>query len=268
MTPPASVAKFEPSTTTLAAAETSDERIARLSKEFGTRIVALVQSAAITVTDATSCADAVALRATIGEIRKEIEAGFKPEKEYYHQKHAEVCAEEHKLIDQLIDPKNSRNPNTIDGKLCVAIQDWTAAEDRARRAEEQRLAELARQDNEARAIAEAAVHEKAGDHQMAAAVMEEAIAAPAPVVVLENVRKQVYGLKTERRWGWRFTNGPKKVKDIVKETPPDVLAKAMTLLPRAYLMPDVRTIDKSVEALKDKAAIPGVQVYHEDVPVR
>jgi hypothetical protein len=245
-----------------------DRRVARLSREFGQRIVALVGSATITVTDATSCEDAVALRSTIGALKTEIEGSFEESKAYYNRKHREVCAEEHKLLDQLIDPKNSRNPNTIDGKLCLAIQAWTAAEDRRRQEEEARRAEQLRKDDEARAAAEAAAAEQTGDRVLAAAILEEAISAPTRTVVLPNVRTEVRGLKTKRFWRWRFTGGPNKVKDILKETPPAVLAKAMTLLPRAYCAPDVRLIDDYVDAMKDKASIPGIQVYYDDVPVR
>lgn len=243
-------------------------RVQRLSREFGQRIVALVGSATITVTDATSCADAVALRSTIGALKTEIEASFEPSKAYYFQKHKEVCAEEHKLLDQLIDPRNSRNPNTIDGKLCVAIQTWTEAEDARRREQERVEADRLRKEDEARAAAEAAAAESIGDLPLAAAILEEAIAAPTRTVVLPNVRSEVRGLKTKRYWRWRFAGGPNKVKDIIKETPPAVVAKTMGILPRTFLMPDVKLIDDYVDAMKDRAAIPGVQVYFEDVPVR
>lgn len=264
MTPQAAVAKFEPAT----AVDARDERVARLSREFGQRIVALVQSAAITVVDATSCADAVALRSTIGEIRKEIEAGFKTEKDYYHRKHAEVCAEEHKLLDQLIDPRNSQNPNTIDGKLSLTIQTWTTAEDRRRREEEQRLADARRKEEEARAAAEAAAHESAGDHVLAEAVLAEAIAAPTPLVTLPNIRSQVPGLKTRRDIRWRFAGGQNKVKDILRETSPEVLARVMKLLPREYCEPSVKKIDGVVDAMQLGTKIPGIEVYDVDVPIR
>ena len=262
-----SLEKFMRPTDAIAVEDARDAKVRRLSQEFGQRIVALVSTATITVVDQASCANAVALRSTIGDIAKEISAGFKPEKDYYFQKHKDVCAQENALLAQLLDPRNSRNPGTIDGKLCIAIQTWTAAEDRRRREEEQRIAEERRRENEARALAEAAQIEHS-DPELAAAVIEEALAAPAQVYAMPNVRTEVKGLKTTRRWGWRFVGGPKKQTDILRETPPAVLAKAMTMLPREYLMPDVKAIGAIAEALKDKTKIPGVETYYDDVPVR
>lgn len=246
----------------------ADTRIRELSQQFGQRIVALVQTATVTVTDAASCQAAVALRSTIGALQREIQAGFEESKAYYYNKHKEVCAEENKLLAQLIDPRNARNPNTLDGKLCLAIQQFTEAEDRRRRELEQQEAERRRRDAEERAAAEAAVAEKNHQPELAAAIIEEAIAAPMPTVSYGNIRSEVAGLKTRREWRWRFVGGPNKVKDILRETPPAVLAKAMTRLPREYLQPDVRTIDKYVEAMQEKANIPGIEVYSADVPVR
>src|SRR5262245_28262427 len=82
-----------------------DQRVARLSREFGTRIVALVSTADITVVDTTSCEAAVAVRSTIGELQKEIQAAFEPEKSFYYNKHKEVCGEENTLLAQLVNPK-------------------------------------------------------------------------------------------------------------------------------------------------------------------
>jgi transposase-like protein len=245
-------------------------RMKRLSTEFGQKIVALVQTATLTVTDVASCQAAVNLRQTIGALQKEIEAGFEADKQYYYNKHKGVCAEEAALLSQLVNPKNLRDESTIDGKLVLAIQHWTDAEDRRKREEETRLAAQAKADAEARAAAEAATLESAGEHTLAAAVLEEAIAMPAPSVALPSVRSRVAGLKTRRAWRWRFSGGPtpKTQATILKETPSEVVTKVMKLLPREYLQPDVATITTLVEALGDKTRIPGVEVYVENVPVR
>lgn len=245
-----------------------DLRVQRLSREFGQRIVALVNTATITVTDTASCESAVALRQTIGAIVKEIETGFEPNKAYYWTKHKEVCAAEHELVSQLLNPKNLRDPKTIDGKLCIAIQDFTAAEDRRRHEQEERDAADQRRRDEALAAEQAAALEQQGQHELAAAIVAEAIAAPAPIVTRPNVRTEVKGLKTKRYWRWRFTGGQNKVKDILKEAPPAILQRVMRLLPREFCEPSVRTIDDYVDAMKDKANIPGIDVYYEDVPVR
>lgn len=246
----------------------SERRIERLTREFGQRVVALVSTSNITVTDAVSCAAAVALRSTIGEVVKEIQSGFEDDKSYYWNKHKEVCGKENALIAQLLDPKNLRNPNTIDGKLFIAIQNWTTAEDQRRQEEEARVAEELRRQDQDRAAAEAASLEQSGQPELAAAVIEEAIAAPARTVVLPNVRREVAGLKTKRVWKWRFSGGPAPVKDILKEAPPVVLERVMGMLPKEWCDPSVSRISAYVDALKDKANIPGITVYYEDVPVR
>jgi hypothetical protein len=245
-----------------------DQRVAKLSRQFGTRIVTLVQTADLKVHDVASCEAAVALRSTIGALVKEIEKGFEDEKSYYWNKHKAVCAEENKLLDQLLDRKNISSPSTIDGKLYTAILEWTAAEDQRRRDEEQRLAEAQRRDDEARAQAEASAAAQSGHHEVADAILEEAIAAPMPTVTVANVRSEVRGLRTREVWRWRFTGGPSKVKDILKETPAATVAKVMKLLPREFCAPDVATIDAYVDAMKSKASIPGIEVYKVSVPIR
>ncbi len=261
---------FDPNLTELAEAQAIQARVARLQLEFGQRIVALVATAGISVTDHASCESAVALRSTIGQIVKEIQAGFEDEKAYYFKKHREVCAKETALVLQLLDPKNPRSPETIDGKLLLAIQAWTTAEDERRRADERRLEAEQRARDEEQATAAAAAAEAAGQPEMAAAIIEEQIAAPTPVYALPNVRTEVAGLKTKEEWGWRFSGGPKPPKqaDILKHTPSEVLAKAMKLIPRDYCQPDVKLITDHVTSMKAKASIPGVEVYMTKVPVR
>lgn len=266
----ANLVPFEPKPAELASEGAVQARVAKLKAEFGQRIFTLLKTADITVVDKASCESAVALRSTIGAIVKEIQSGFEDEKAYYFRKHREVCAEENALVLQLLDPKNAANPETIDGKLYTAIQAWTTAEDERRRVEERRLEDEQRQQNEERATAEAAAHEALGDHEMAAAIIEEAIAAPVSVVVLPNVRTEVAGLKTKEDWRWRFSGGPTPPKqaEILKHTPSPVLARAMKLIPRDYCQPDVKAITDHVNSMKAKASIPGVEAYMVKVPVR
>jgi len=141
----------------------------------------------------------------------------------------------------------------LDNQLRLAISAYKSAEDRRRREEEQRIAEERRQAEEARLAAEAAALEQAGDHALAAAVLETALEAPAPVVVLPDTTK-VEGLSFRRMWKWRYLHNDKD--------------RAVQILPREYMCPDESRITKYVAAMKEASKIPGIEVFYEDVPVR
>ena len=99
---------------------------------------------------------------------------------------------------------------------------------------------------------------------MAAAVLAEAIAAPAPVVVLPDATKAVDGLKFVRRWLWRYAGGPADL----KQTPPAVLARTMQLIPREYLCVDEKKVGAIARSSKGTIKIPGIEIYFVDEPVR
>ncbi len=93
--------------------------------------------------------------------------------------------------------------------------------------------------------------ESAGETELAGAVIAEAIAAPAPVVVLPDVTKGV--VRFRREWKWRYTTDE---------------ARALQVLPRTYLAVDTKKIGSYARDHKGSAALPGIQVYYEDVPIR
>ena len=142
----------------------------------------------------------------------------------------------------------------LDTKLRNAISAYKAEEDRRRREEEARLAEARLRDEEARLAAEAAALETAGDHVLAAAVLETALTTAAPVVVLPDATKGVEGLTFRKQWKWRWLHNDRE--------------RALQLLPREYLCPDEARISRVVAALKESARIPGIEVFSEDLPIR
>lgn len=254
------------------------ERIAALSSQFGRQLVALMQAADVRVVDVASCQRAAELRVTIGAMVKEIEAYYEPRKKQYHDPWMKECAEETALIKQLIDKKEStRNPNTIDGKLCLSIQafldDQAKLEREAaakRQEEEERQSQALKRAAEDRALAEAAALRDRGQTELAEAVIEEEAAAPGQRVSIAAppTAQQQAGVKTKRVWKWHFVGGPKAKKDILKETPPEILALAKTRMDREDLMPDVKVLDAKATALMGSAKIKFVTVYYEDVPIR
>jgi hypothetical protein len=117
---------------------------------------------------------------------------------------------------------------------------------RVRQAREQAIAEARRLADQARATAEAAALERAGEHRLAAAVVEEAIAAPTPVVVLQNEVKAVQSFR--RRWTF----------EIVDESE----------VPRDFCVVDTVRLGRYATAMKDSAKVPGVRFFYVDDPIR
>jgi hypothetical protein len=184
-------------------------------------------------------------RQQIGDAIKSVEEFFYPLKRLAHQLHKGLCDRETAILAPL---------RRLDETKRRAMAEYGAAEDRARHERERQAAEARQREREAAAIAEAAMLERAGEHAYAAAVVNEAIAAPAPVVVLPDAMKAIPGLKFRRTWKWRYVG--------------DDRARALELLPRAYLMPDESKITAHASHMKESAAIPGIEFFPEDLPVR
>lgn len=191
------------------------------------------------------CQQAVIDRQELSERTKIVQAFFAPFKNMAHQLHKALCDRENEILGPIL---------RLDGHLRDAISGYKSEQDRLRRLEEQRQAEERHQAEQTRLAAEAAALETSGDVEMAAAVIEQAITAPAPVVVLPDVTKSVEGLKFRRAWKWRPVNNDR--------------ARALQLIPRDYLALDDKKLDGYARSMKETARIPGIEFYYEDVPVR
>lgn len=188
---------------------------------------------------------AVLDRQDLGARAKAVEAFFEPFKKQAHTLWRGLCDRENAVLGPIL---------ALDGKLRTAITQYKAEKDRLRREEENRQADARRREDEARALEEAAALESQGESVMAAAVVEQAMAAPAPVVVLPDTTRQVVGLKFRTEWKWRYTNGDP--------------TRAMQLIPREYLCVDEKKIGAYVRSMKSTGRIPGVEIYSEQAPVR
>jgi hypothetical protein len=193
----------------------------------------------VSVSDRASLEQAVLDRQAIGESVKRVQAFFEPFKSSAYKLHRMLCDRENEILGPLL---------RLDQAMKAGISSFKAAEDRARQQREREESERRRREDEARAAVEAAALEAAGDHALAAAVVDEAIAAPAPVVVLPDATKGVEGLKFTRRWLWRPQNE--------------------ALVPREFLCLDEKKIGAYARAMKGSGAIPGIEIYHVDDPVR
>lgn len=143
------------------------------------------------------------------------------------------------------------------------IAKFKAEQDRAREQRERDEQEQRRRDDEARAAHEAAQLETAGEPEMAAAVIETALAAPPPVVALPDLTKQVDGLKFRRTWKWKYTGGPADI----KQTPPHVIARSMKVIPREFLTVDERKLN-GLRTMQGSQVVPGIDFYYVDEPIR
>jgi len=95
-------------------------------------------------------------------------------------------------------------------------------------------------------------------------VIAEAVSAPLPVVALPDVTKSVEGLRFTRTWHWRYAGGPRDV----KQTPPEVRARSLRMLPREFMTADESKLTKFATGMKDTARVPGIEFYFVDTPRR
>jgi hypothetical protein len=215
--------------------------------------LAFVEANKIDVTDHTSLELAVLVREEIGKAKKGIV-----------EKLAKPKGDAYSLWKWFCGVENAAQApyDQLDAYERDQIRAYNDAETQKRQAEERRLAEEQRKEAEERAAVEAAALEQAGEREMAAAVIEEQIAAPAPYVALHNPIKAVVSFR--RVWKWKYSGGPADV----KRTPPEVLERAMQLIPRSHLAPDEQKIGAYVRAMKGSSALPGITAYFVDEPIR
>jgi hypothetical protein len=202
-----------------------------------TQALAFVDANKIAVVDLGTLERAAAVRTAIGEKTKAIVAQLAKPKSWAFGLHKWFCGLEAAALAPY---------EFLDAYEREQIRVFHDAQSRARQQRERELAEQRRREDEARAAAEAAALERAGEHDLADAVMEEAIAAPLPVVVLADDVTAIQ--KFRRSWKWR----------LVKPE----------LVPREFLIVDTVRLNKYATAMRESAQVPGVEFYPVDEPIR
>jgi len=193
------------------------------------RAVALVIK---TPEDYTAAAELVR---SIVELSKQIDATFDPIiADAYRAHKTAVETKKRFSLPVLVDR------DTISRKMLA----WSNEQERIRRAREEEIAKAAREAEEKRALAEAAELERQGEPELADVVLENHIAAPAPVVSIASSVPKVAGFAKRVNWRWRISN--------------------VDLIPRQYMMPNEIAINGVVRSLKDKCQIPGLEIFSED----
>jgi hypothetical protein len=200
-------------------------------------VLAFVEANKVVVTDMATLARANAVRKAIGEKQKAIAAQLAKPKSWADGLHKWFCSLEKAALAPL---------TILDNFERAQITAFNDEQTRVRAAREQAIAEARRLADQARATSEAAALERAGEHQLAAAVVAEAIAAPPPHVVLPNEVKTVQSFR--RRWTF----------EIVDESE----------VPRDFCVVDTVRLGRYATAMKDSAKVPGVRFFYVDDPVR
>jgi len=184
----------------------------------------------------------------IARRRKQIEEVFDPIVSKAHGTWKEACNQRSKLIEPLEEAKTF-----VNGKL----RSFDMEQDRIRRQEEARLAEIAKKQRDDDAIKEAEALKAAGEHELAEMALQVAAEAPAPVVVLPSSTPKMAEMQSRVSWKWRFRRGEKEaLKAFVK-----LAASNDQLL--AYLCFNEQVVSATVRAQKGLTSIPEIEVYSE-----
>lgn len=175
--------------------------------------------------------------AAAGELVEQVR-GFEKELEAEYRAHPTVV--------------EARKIQTVKGELAALLETarktaknrqmaWEDDQERIRRAEESRLAAEAKKRADDEALARAKEAQANARPEEAVAILEEAIQAPTPVVVLPKTAPKTSGRRMVPKF--RITNE--------------------ALIPRQYLSPDMVKIGGVIRSLRGSANIPGVEFYEE-----
>jgi hypothetical protein len=175
---------------------------------------------------------------------------FRDMKDQAHRAHKAITTKESEQLKPIAQARQ---------RLSGLIYGFEQEQERIRRQREREAAEALRREEEARALAEAVVLESQGAPEMAEQVIEQAIVAPAPIVIMPSAAVDVVGVTTRENWQFLYQGGSpgQKWKDLSDEQRKRVLQ----LIPRDYLMPDEAAIGRVVKAMKSGTKIPGLQAY-------
>lgn len=200
------------------------------------------QAKAVKVTDSTTYTAAGSLWKAIGDMIKEVKDTFDP-----------ICDAAHKAHKQAVEKRSKYlYPLTLAQKSVKQLMSaYDQQQEAIRLAEQRRLEEIARKEEEERRLMEAIAAEEEAmrngatkeDAQVeSTAIINEPVYVP-PVVIPKAVPK--------------MTGGP------VYRTISKFRIVDESLIPRAYLTPDMVKIGGVVRALKGQHGIPGVEHYEE-----
>lgn len=121
---------------------------------------------------------------------------------------------------------------------------WRQVQERIRQAKEDEMRRIARDKQHAEALAAAAELEKEGKKEAAEVVIEKAIAAPAPTVVVQSSVPKQSGSSIRKKFGYRIDDESR--------------------VEREFCSPDPKKIKAHVDAYGMSSAIAGVTVFPDE----
>jgi len=193
------------------------------------------QAKAVKVVDSQTYISAGVFWKSIGEMIAEVKDTFDPICEAAHKAHKAATTKRAKYLDPL---------ETAYKSVKKLMSDYDTEQERLRKAEEMRLAEIARKQEEERLLAEAEAAEKSGNKEEAQAIIDAPVYVP-PVVVPKSVPKMAGGPVYRSIWKFRIKNA--------------------ALIPREYMIPNETMIGGVVRNSKGVINIPGIEAYEERV---
>ena len=167
--------------------------------------------------------------------QKAIKEFFAPTKRLADQLHGSLCDMERNLLTPYVN---------IERLVKGRRQDWRDAQEKIRLAKEEADRKKAKEEADARALQEAAQLEQEGDKEAAAVVVEQALAAPAPAVVVPSSVPKQTGSSVRGEWDFRYDN-------------PDEVQ-------RAYCDPSDKKIRAIVKSLGKSAPIKGIVIFWKE----
>jgi len=222
---------------TTAIPEVSIHDVTALAERAKSDAITFVEDNRVEVVDHASLERAAGVRRQIGEKLKGITATLAQPKAWAYGVHRWFCS---------LEAAAKAPYEILDKYEAESIKHYNDAQTRARETRERELADRRRRDEQARVIQEAATLERQGHGALASALVEDALTAPAPVVVLVDEVRAV--VKFRRTWHHEVTDAE--------------------LVPREFLTPDDSKLRKHATNMQGTAHVPGVRFYYVDEPIR
>jgi hypothetical protein len=199
---------------------------------------------AIVVTNDEQYRTAADTLVAIKDLQKEIDATFNPIIADANKAHKTACQKKRDVEAPLVE---------AEGVIKRALVDYDDQKRREAAAEQHRLEAAAKASEEKRRLEEAVLLESEGQHEQAAEVLAEAVAAPAPIVpIVQRSTPVVAGIARRETWTFRVTDFHALVKFVAANPSYANL-----------LQPNHAALGAQARSLKAHAKFPGVQVYSE-----
>lgn len=241
MPDPGTIVRLYPNPTDIVREYVDSEFAKALALEHERKVKLVVEEGAA-VTDAASYQRVGERLKDVAQHRREVEAWFEPIVSYAYRLHAMICARRAEVLAPLLAFEKSARDNRL------ALE---RADEQRRREEEQRLADIAQREERERLAREAEHLEARGEPELAAQVLEQAIAAPPPVITIASTLPQTKGVGSRENWKWRPIGGDTR----------QARARAVQLVPRDFLDLNDKALTAHAKAHGNTKRIPGIEFY-------